>query len=110
MLVTVCFKCVFVNCLRTETFPDLHFQLFFCLDSSMATLWAVYESGYLRIGMSTNRDVDESGYLRIDMYPSKKMGAIGPLASAYLHRCFSKWTMNLVSRINKKGKNFASFN
>ena len=59
--------CLRKNCLRNETFQDLHFQLFFCLDSSMATFWAVYESGYLRIGMSTNRDVDESGYLRIDM-------------------------------------------
>ena len=67
MLVTVYFKCVFVNCLRIGTFQDLRFQLFFCLDSSMATLWAVYESEYLRTGMSTNRDVDESGYLRIDM-------------------------------------------
>ena len=52
--------CVFVNCLRIGTFQDLRFQLFFCLDSSMATLWAVYESEYLRTGMSTNRAICES--------------------------------------------------
>ena len=62
MLVTVCLKCVFVNCLRTGTFQDLHFQLFFLsrfVDGDIL--------GCLRIGLSTNRDVDESGCRRIGL-------------------------------------------